>query len=739
LSSYTWICLALNFLQTRDPPVLPSLQMVPGLQPRVLNGVNVAFESDISKFNNYGSRNTSSLGDLLYQFFRYYAHEFDFDDNVVSVRLGGLMPKSTKGWQLLQDNRLCVEEPFNTGRNLANTADDTSMRGIHLELRRAFNLIVEGKLNLCCEQYEYPAEEVRPSEHFVPPQSRPVIPQPPQPQPPRNNKTSRAAKNGGSFKNAGGRRSSNPVARQQVYLRNLPFQMTTQELQSQALHQQHLLHDQLFQQYQYLQLQEQELRARLNEQNIRQQTLIAAQQHQRRGNHPTSTLYGNQEDNMESVPVMGFSAQHRGPLSAPLYQPRFGVPSPFFPPPLPVNGVATNPSSPHLTPATPDSRRYSRRTSVGQSLAGTSLRAQSQPARGLVSSVSMSHLQPAPEMPEYPGSRRSSASGTTHDSGPTYSSQRSQGFYDPHRKPAEYVGYYVGQSPSLYGYPASTTISPIPSQAGLAIQDGGLSPHVATRSPFASSNATRTTSPVKEAIARTQSRESNSPARRQFTAGKDKAESPPHRSAPLIVDGSVHSPQRRRQNGTREEGDEAVTFSASTSEDLAFDTPSSSDEHSHDADSTVIPNGVKAQTGKHSLAKHLAKGLSGVQHKVVMNGIDHSPRVNGQKPWTLPRQLSAVQEARTPSPALASPVKKGDVLSKDNAASPLAPVPAQDTELAIRTNGAATSQPTNPSSWQTPNRKKHRKKKVKSENDIGLVNGAGGELAPADVTQRKGG
>jgi hypothetical protein len=74
----------------------------------------------------------------------------------------------------LQNNRLCVEEPFNLTRNLGNTADDTSFRGLHLELRRAFSLIAEAKLKDCCEQFVFPAEEERIWEK-PPPQPRPVL------------------------------------------------------------------------------------------------------------------------------------------------------------------------------------------------------------------------------------------------------------------------------------------------------------------------------------------------------------------------------------------------------------------------------------------------------------------------------------------------------------------------------------------------------------------------------------
>src|ERR1700761_6692011 len=78
LSSYTWICLALNFLQTRDPPILPTLQQQANLEPKLLGGVNVSFDRDLDTYRDFGLRNKSSLGELFFHFFRYYAHEFEF-------------------------------------------------------------------------------------------------------------------------------------------------------------------------------------------------------------------------------------------------------------------------------------------------------------------------------------------------------------------------------------------------------------------------------------------------------------------------------------------------------------------------------------------------------------------------------------------------------------------------------------------------------------------------------------
>ncbi|RYC88480.1 hypothetical protein BFJ63_vAg8698 [Fusarium oxysporum f. sp. narcissi] len=160
LSSYTWICLIIAFLQLRSPPVLPALHQSPHKLPKP-DGTAPDFADDIDKLAGYGKKNKSSTAELLFQFFRFYAHEFDYDKHVLSVRQGKLITKHEKKWHYAINNQLCVEEPFNTSRNLGNTADDYSFRGLHMELRRAFDLISVANFEEACEQYVFPKEEER--------------------------------------------------------------------------------------------------------------------------------------------------------------------------------------------------------------------------------------------------------------------------------------------------------------------------------------------------------------------------------------------------------------------------------------------------------------------------------------------------------------------------------------------------------------------------------------------------
>ncbi|EER36615.1 PAP/25A associated domain family [Histoplasma capsulatum H143] len=85
LSSYTWICLIINFLQTRNPPILPSLQERRAKQPKKADDPGSSFDDDMEKLAGFGQENKSSLGELLFQFFRYYGHEVDYETKVMST------------------------------------------------------------------------------------------------------------------------------------------------------------------------------------------------------------------------------------------------------------------------------------------------------------------------------------------------------------------------------------------------------------------------------------------------------------------------------------------------------------------------------------------------------------------------------------------------------------------------------------------------------------------------------
>ena len=102
-SSYAWALMAIHFLQTRQPPILPCLQALSGggwsndpaaYLARTPDGAefDCSFCADVAGVRAAMAmlprRNSESVGDLVVGFFRRYSREFDFYESVASVRTG---------------------------------------------------------------------------------------------------------------------------------------------------------------------------------------------------------------------------------------------------------------------------------------------------------------------------------------------------------------------------------------------------------------------------------------------------------------------------------------------------------------------------------------------------------------------------------------------------------------------------------------------------------------------------
>lgn len=94
----------IHVLQRRG--VLPNLQATVEGNGQVpfwdCQGFNRYFFEDISRLSRYWQPTPESLkqsvGELLYEFFRYFASEFRYATHVVSIRKGGLLTKEMKEW-----------------------------------------------------------------------------------------------------------------------------------------------------------------------------------------------------------------------------------------------------------------------------------------------------------------------------------------------------------------------------------------------------------------------------------------------------------------------------------------------------------------------------------------------------------------------------------------------------------------------------------------------------------------
>lgn len=563
LSSYTWICLIINFLQTRDPPILPSLQQRPHKAEKMIDGVQVSFDDDLESLRGYGHGNKQTLGELLFQFFRYYGHEVDYEKHVVSVREGKLISKEEKGWHLLQNNRLCVEEPFNTTRNLGNTADDTSFRGLHTELRRAFQAICTADLEKCCEQFVFPPEEERIFERPAP-QPRPILAPvlPTQPSGRGGRGGGRGARHSNHYGRGGNnssRRSSSATNRSTngngYRSSNIPISPDMNNMHAQQA--QYLLHDQLYQQIQFLQAQEQELRMQLHNQSLltgRPPPVLIRQ--------PLIQFSFPQQDVSADDSSRARAGTVSHPPMAPLRPGMFYAPTYVQVAPAAVQGSNTNPPSPSLAHAVPDFRRNPRRSSVANGSPSGSLRSHSQPARSIRSPVmqalaplhssipgdaSRSSRDRAP--PGSPGRADTESSSLNSLSASTVTTPT---FFDEHRQP-EYGGYYVMPHTYHPGYMAMS----LPSTAYLQTADyrTGIPVYSDPFGSAADNSSTLSAQPVSP-------RGYSVPVQTQ----RD-------RNGPLIIDGSV-PPQEPKVSSRDDYSDRYVSPSGTNDTIVGWEVPS---------------------------------------------------------------------------------------------------------------------------------------------------------------------
>ncbi|KFQ83983.1 Poly(A) RNA polymerase GLD2, partial [Phoenicopterus ruber ruber] len=120
LSSYSLVLMVLHYLQTLPEPILPSLQknypdsFDPTMQLHLVHQAPCTIPP-------YLSKNGSSLGDLLIGFFKYYATEFDWSHQMISVREAKAIPRPDGiEWR---NKFICVEEPFD-GTNTARAVHE---------------------------------------------------------------------------------------------------------------------------------------------------------------------------------------------------------------------------------------------------------------------------------------------------------------------------------------------------------------------------------------------------------------------------------------------------------------------------------------------------------------------------------------------------------------------------------------------------------------------------------------
>jgi DNA polymerase sigma len=158
LSSYCYILLLIHFLQTRKPPVLPCLQTLNRKRDEVdmVNGFDCWFAKNIQS-TDFAPQNKSTIAELLTDFFKYFAHEFQYRQSVVSVRLGSIYPKTDAKWEesgKKDFNHFLIEDPFQTSHNLGRVCTKDALFTIRGEIMRGYKIMNgERSIEELCREY----------------------------------------------------------------------------------------------------------------------------------------------------------------------------------------------------------------------------------------------------------------------------------------------------------------------------------------------------------------------------------------------------------------------------------------------------------------------------------------------------------------------------------------------------------------------------------------------------------
>ncbi|KAF9197187.1 hypothetical protein BGZ49_002523 [Haplosporangium sp. Z 27] len=186
--------------------VLPNLQSIVAGNGKIpywdCQGFNRYFFEDIPNLSRYWQStpeaSKQSVGELLYEFFRYFASEFRYASHVVSIRSGGLLTKEVKEWtkdhvqphlqhsqpqapvddapqseeqaqietKPIVKNRylFCIEDPFELDHNVGRPVDRFSLFTIRGEFMRAAKILSkngDGAITRLCHEREIQSYQER--------------------------------------------------------------------------------------------------------------------------------------------------------------------------------------------------------------------------------------------------------------------------------------------------------------------------------------------------------------------------------------------------------------------------------------------------------------------------------------------------------------------------------------------------------------------------------------------------
>ncbi|OAY80420.1 UTP:RNA uridylyltransferase 1, partial [Ananas comosus] len=144
LSSYTYVIMCIHFLQQRKPAILPCLQEMEATYTLTIDGVECNYFDQVQELSNFGAKNKENIAQLLWAFFHYWAYKHDYKNDVISVRTGSIISKQEKHWTTRVGNDrhlICIEDPFETSRDLGRVVDKHTVKILREEFERAADIL----------------------------------------------------------------------------------------------------------------------------------------------------------------------------------------------------------------------------------------------------------------------------------------------------------------------------------------------------------------------------------------------------------------------------------------------------------------------------------------------------------------------------------------------------------------------------------------------------------------------
>ncbi|XP_077996760.1 poly(A) RNA polymerase, mitochondrial-like [Glandiceps talaboti] len=136
ITNFGFTLLVIYFLQTRDNPVVPTVDFLQYLAAKgdrlKIDGVDCSFVSDLNKVPP--SKNNQPLGELLYELFEFYS-KFDFQRYALSLRRGQHFKKLEIG------HPLHIENPFETELNVTRNVSQDHLHRLVTRMQEALWVI----------------------------------------------------------------------------------------------------------------------------------------------------------------------------------------------------------------------------------------------------------------------------------------------------------------------------------------------------------------------------------------------------------------------------------------------------------------------------------------------------------------------------------------------------------------------------------------------------------------------